>query len=493
MKHPIIDPTPFHNKIFFCDIIGYSKLPPANQYECHAQLTRIIRTCLEKLNAKLPDDVIALPTGDGLILNYIKPEPDIHLRTALMILEILSKYNEKALLPIKLRIGINTNVDSIVLDVNNKKNIIGKGINLAQRITDLGDHGKVLMHRRVYEDLSNYKKYDGKLTYLGDFTVKHHVVLPLFQYIDYECGYLDNTLLKKTDDHATPLTLRDIRQSRLQESILSIKLKGYDRDYFDDLHAYMEEFLDNIKIFQKTKIAVNWIANEMLDNVFRHGQLHIDDEVYLKLDRVKDGIFISTEQPDISNFNIREIDKNGADCHFLSMLRGRGIQVNVLHTNGRMDISCLLPFDFEIKDLKILAVTPEFSQKERPIDILTHETLELSPSIHYTVLENGIYLISLKNKIYEKEIDIFKNFINQLIKAKYVDIIVDLSRLEHVYSSGIAMFINCHREIRKEGGSMIFVNPHDNVKEIFGIFKLDSIIQIARSIEDALAYFKIFY
>lgn len=485
------DPIPFHNKIFFCDIVGYSRLPAASQYECHAQLTRIIRTCLDRLNARLLEDVIALPTGDGLILNYFKAEPDIHLQTALLTLEILAKYNKKALQPIPLRIGLNTNVDSIVLDVNNEKNIVGKGINLAQRITDLSTHGRILMHRRVYEDLSNYEKYDGKITYLGDFTVKHNVVVPLFQYIDYSAAFLDNTPLKRTGDNSAAMTLSDIRKKRLKENILSIQLKAYDQDYFDDLHEYLEDFLDSQKLFQKTRIAVNWIANEMLDNVFKHGMLDHDDDVYLKLDRVKDGIFISTEQPDIPDFSIREID-NDANDHFLAMLHRRGIHISVLHSRGRMTLSCLLPNDFEIKELKMLDVD-RGEDPESEIIVVPAEDEEFSATIRYQQMESGIYLIKVTAKIYEQEVGRLKAFITELIRAGKIDIVLDLSEVEYICSAGIAALIHCHRIIRREGGALIVVNPHEKIREIFAICKLDQILQISQSIEDALAFLKVFY
>jgi anti-sigma B factor antagonist len=494
-KNVEIEPVPFHNKIFFCDIIGYSKLNPINQYECHAQLTRIIRSCLDKLNARLLEDVIALPTGDGLILNYIKPEPDIHLKTALMVLEILAKYNKNTFWPINLRIGLNTNVDSIVLDLNNKKNIVGKGINLAERITNLSTHGRILMHKRVYEDLSNYKKYDGKLIFVGDFTVKHDVVVPIYQYVDYECDYLDNTPPEKAESKSASLTLSDIRQRRLKENILSIRLRGYDQDYFDDLHEYLEEFLDTQDLFQNTKIAVNWIATEMVDNVFKHGQLSPNDEVLLRLDRVKNGVFISTEQPDIPRFSLREADVGGEE-HFLSMLKRKGIAVNVLHSNNRMTISCTLPMEFHIRELKLLNVEEEAAVNEnirQALNIAENERKEFSATLSYSVLDKGICFIKAQDKMYQEEAAHFKELIETLVAAKTIDIIVDLSELTYICSSGIANLMNAYRYIRNEGGTIIFVNPHEKVREIFSICKADQILQIVPSLDRALAYFQMFF
>lgn len=494
-QHIDIDPVPFHNKIFFCDIIGYSKLEPINQYECHAQLTRIVRSCLDKLKTKLLEDVIALPTGDGLILNYIKSEPDIHLKTALMVLEILAKYNKNTFWPIQLRIGLNTNVDSIVIDVNNKKNIVGKGINLAERITNLSTHGRILLHKRVFEDLSNYKKYDGKFEFLGDFTVKHNVVVPIYQFIDPDCEFLDNTLLEKSNDKTSFLTLSDMRKSRLKENILSIQLKGYDQDYFDDLYEYLDEFFDTQEIFQNTKIAVNWIANELLDNVFKHGQLSHTDDVLLRLDRVKNGVLVSTEQPDLPGFNLKEIDNYSPD-HFLPMLKKRGIYVTVLRDNGRMTISCMLPNDFQIKELKKLEVEPALKTKapvSNHVIISDKEVKEFTAALSYAYLESRICVIRIKDKMYQNEAAQFKELMEKLIDAKTIDFVIDLSNLTYICSSGIANLLNYYRAVRREGGTIIYVNPHEKIQEIFSLCKLDNILQIAASLEDALAYFQMFY
>ena len=490
-----IEPVPFHNKIFFCDIIGYSKLEPINQYECHAQLTRIVRSCLDKLNAKLLEDVIALPTGDGLILNYIKPEPDIHLKTALTVLDILSKYNENTYWPIKLRIGLNTNVDSIVIDVNNKKNIVGRGINLAERITNLSTHGRILMHKRVYEDLSNYKKYEGKIQYLDEFTVKHNVVVPIYQYLDPECDYLDNTPMEKSETSKGALTLSDIRKSRVKENILSIKLKGYDHDYFDDLHDYFEDFFDSQQLFQNTKIAVNWIANEMLDNVFKHGNLSHEDDVFLKLDRVKNGIMISTEQPDRPEFKSKNMESYSED-HFLTMLRKKGININVLHSDNRMTISCMLPTDFKIKQLHMLDVDYTLKKGggiDNALRLANKEMTEYSANISYSKLDKGIALIKLKDKIYQNEVSQFKQLIDQFLAEKNIDFVVDLSELTYICSAGIASLINCYRTVRRKGGTIIYVNPNEKITEVFSICKLDQILQITKSVADALAFFQIFY
>jgi hypothetical protein len=52
--------------------------------------------------------------------------------------------------------GINTGPVSGLTDVNDRSNIAGAGINVAQRVMDLGDAGHILFSKRAAEDQSDY-------------------------------------------------------------------------------------------------------------------------------------------------------------------------------------------------------------------------------------------------------------------------------------------------------------------------------------------------
>ena len=51
------------------------------------------------------------------------------------------------------RMGVHSGPISGVIDVNERANIAGAGINLAQRVMDCGDAGHILLSKRVAEDL----------------------------------------------------------------------------------------------------------------------------------------------------------------------------------------------------------------------------------------------------------------------------------------------------------------------------------------------------
>jgi hypothetical protein len=81
---------------------------------------------------------------------------------------------------IQVRMGIHSGLVSEVSDVNERTNIAGAGINLAQRVMDCGDAGHILVSKRVAEDLAEYRQWSPHLRDLGRFEVKHGVQLSIW-------------------------------------------------------------------------------------------------------------------------------------------------------------------------------------------------------------------------------------------------------------------------------------------------------------------------
>ena len=59
---------------------------------------------------------------------------------------------------IRLRMGIHSGPVNQVLDVNNRSNVAGAGVDMAQRVMDCGDAGHILLSKRVADDLAPFPR-----------------------------------------------------------------------------------------------------------------------------------------------------------------------------------------------------------------------------------------------------------------------------------------------------------------------------------------------
>jgi serine/threonine-protein kinase len=159
--------------LLLIDVVGYSKLLVNDQVESLQQLNRIVRgtDCFRAAEAK--DKLIRLPTGDGMALLFFET-PEQPVRCALEIAQALQKQSE-----IQLRMGIHSGPIHQVPDVNDRINIAGAGINVAQRVLDCGDAGHILLSKHVADDLGQYRHWQPYLRDLGECEVKHGLRLHL--------------------------------------------------------------------------------------------------------------------------------------------------------------------------------------------------------------------------------------------------------------------------------------------------------------------------
>src|SRR5216110_3210550 len=155
--------------VLFIDIVGYSKLSVNEQHAAVEELNGIVRASKQFQEAEAAGRLIKIPTGDGMALVFYT-SPEAPTQCAVEISRILKEHPR-----LQLRMGVHSGPVSGVVDVNERVNLAGAGINIAQRVMDCGDAGHILLSKRVAEDLEEYEQWRPLLHDLGACEVKHGV------------------------------------------------------------------------------------------------------------------------------------------------------------------------------------------------------------------------------------------------------------------------------------------------------------------------------
>ena len=160
--------------VLFMDVVGYSKLLVNEQREIVHQLNQIVRKTAQFRKSEAGGKLISIPSGDGMALVFFQ-SPEEPVQCALEISRVLKNHPS-----LRLRMGVHSGPVDQVKDVNERSNVAGAGINIAQRMMDCGDAGHILVSKRVADDLAQDILWQPHLHELGEIEVKHgnriHVV-----------------------------------------------------------------------------------------------------------------------------------------------------------------------------------------------------------------------------------------------------------------------------------------------------------------------------
>jgi serine/threonine-protein kinase len=168
--------------VLFVDVVGYSKLLINQQRDLQERLTEIVRGTEAFRAAESSGRLIRLPVGDGMALVFLD-SPEAPLRCAIEIQRALKNQPD-----MQLRMGINSGPINQIRDVNDRTNIAGAGINVAQRVMDCADAGHILVSKRTADDLAQSAQWQPHLHDLGQCEVKHDVKIDIFNFYDGEVG-----------------------------------------------------------------------------------------------------------------------------------------------------------------------------------------------------------------------------------------------------------------------------------------------------------------
>lgn len=237
-------------KYVFLDIVGFTRNRTVEaQADIVKQLNAIVIEAVKESGSPR-DKFIFIPTGDGICIGLLNVEApvDVHMQIALSILERISKYNASAqnkARQFQVRIGINANTDTLVVDINNRQNIAGAGISMASRIMGLADGDQIIVGQSVYDTLRYREKYDSAFrSYRA--TVKHGAMLDVYQFVAGRHNGLNT-------EEPKSLKSAEAESSFLLPSFLE-NVGGYAIDSFTDekqLYEYLgsriQTVTDNIK------------------------------------------------------------------------------------------------------------------------------------------------------------------------------------------------------------------------------------------------------
>jgi len=168
--------------VLFIDIVGYSKLLINDQRALLDKLNQIVRGTDQFRKAEAAERLIKIPTGDGMALVFYNT-PEAPVECALEISRALKAHPE-----LQLRMGVHSGPVSGIVDVNERANVAGAGINMAQRVMDCGDAGHILVSQHVAEDLEQYGHWQPHLHDLGECEVKHGVRVSVVNLYTDELG-----------------------------------------------------------------------------------------------------------------------------------------------------------------------------------------------------------------------------------------------------------------------------------------------------------------
>lgn len=154
--------------VVFADIVEYSQKLVSQQVMLKTRFSALLATTLEHTAAA---DRLVVDTGDGAALCFLGDPEDALFTANSLRSRVLETPDPQAL---RLRLGINLGPVRVVKDLNGHTNVIGDGINWAQRVMSFATPNQILVSRSYYEVVSRLSpEYVQLFHYAGLHRDKH--------------------------------------------------------------------------------------------------------------------------------------------------------------------------------------------------------------------------------------------------------------------------------------------------------------------------------
>jgi TolB-like protein/Tfp pilus assembly protein PilF len=337
--------------VLFIDIVGYSKLSINEQRAAVDELNEVVRASEQFQKAEAAGRLIKIPTGDGMALVFYT-SPEAPAQCAVEISRALKEHPR-----LQLRMGIHSGPVSGVVDVNERANLAGAGLNVAQRVMYCGDAGHILLSKHVAEDLEEYEKWRPLLHDLGECEVKHGVRISVVNLYDDRFG--NATLPRKFE------TVQK-RRARVRWAEVAVALLVLAAIIAAFVFLLRRPTRSAMAIAEKS-IAVLPFENRSEDKANAYFADGIQDEILTRLSKIADLKVIShtsTQHYKSAPENLPEIARQLGVAHILEgsvQKSGDAVRVNVQLIKASND-SHLWADTFDRKLTDIFSVESEVAK-----------------------------------------------------------------------------------------------------------------------------------
>ena len=167
--------------VLFFDVVGYTKQTVNKQIEIKKQFNQLVTDCLA---TRGDDERIILDTGDGAAIGFLQ-HPEDALEVAMQFRKTVMAYQHGNYPDLKVRIGIHLGPVNVVKDMNGQSNMVGDGINDAQRVMSFAGIDQIYISRPYYDFVSRLSdEYAGLFQYRGLQKDKHGREHPVYELMD---------------------------------------------------------------------------------------------------------------------------------------------------------------------------------------------------------------------------------------------------------------------------------------------------------------------
>jgi len=166
--------------VLFFDMVGYTKQSVTRQIELKSQFNKLVSEFIKNV---AENQRIILDTGDGAAIGFLQ-YPEDAIEAALKFHQAVTANNHQDYPELKVRIGIHLGPVNIVKDMNGQSNMVGDGINDAQRIMSFAPPDSIYISRSYYDVVSRLsQKYAELFQYCGVKGDKHGRLHKVYQAI----------------------------------------------------------------------------------------------------------------------------------------------------------------------------------------------------------------------------------------------------------------------------------------------------------------------